>query len=286
MIYIQDWMHDYVYRTEIQPLPIVSSGAHDTSVEALAERIRNDLDIELDWYEQTRDSDESFKYLREKSVAAGIIIMMSGIAGNNTRRSLNIEEFRAFTLIDDYAPLIFINATDTKNGRLFSLIHELAHVWVGQNSVFNGSEYIFNDQSYLETKCNAVAAEILIPRETFISMWKENHTEVTYDFICKLARHFRCSTIVVARRALDQRFITKNAYNEIVDNVTTKSCEMKAISSTGGNYYATMATRLDTRFLFALASSVTDGTTLYTDAYRLTKTNRTTFNKLLETVRG
>lgn len=285
MISIQDWMHEYVKRTETRPLPIVGAGAHDTSVEALTTRIRNDLDIGNNWYEFSRDADASFKYLREKGEAAGIIIMMNGIAGNNTRRSLNIEEFRAFTLIDEYAPLIFINATDTKNGRLFSLVHEIAHVWVGQNSVYNGNDFIINDQSYIETKCNAVAAELLAPKEYFVNMWSSIQSRNAADAVCQIARYFKCSTVVVARRALDQKYITKEVYDDIAAIAIAKSCEVKT-NSPGGDYYATMATRLDTRFLFALASSIIDGTTLHTDAYRLTKTNRTTFSKLLESVRG
>jgi len=285
MVSIQDWMHEYVKRTEARILPIVGAGAHDTSVEALTKRIRSDLDIKLNWFESSRDADASFKYLRERGEAAGIIVMMNGIVGSNTRRSLNFEEFRAFTLIDEYAPLIFINATDTKNGQLFSLVHELAHIWIGQNSVFNGSEFSLNGQGYIETKCNAVAAEILVPMEVFVNIWRGTQIKSAKDAICQIARYFKCSTIVVARRALDQKYITKDEYNEITAVAIAKSCEVKT-SSSGGNYYATMATRLDHRFLFALASSIMDGTTLHTDAYRLTKTNRTTFSRLLEAVRG
>ncbi len=67
----------------------------------------------------------------------GIVIMLNGIVGANTHRGLSIDEFRAFTLIDDFAPLIFINATDSKAGLLFSLIHEFVHIGIGANSLFN-----------------------------------------------------------------------------------------------------------------------------------------------------
>lgn len=285
MVSIQDWMHEYVKRTDDQPLKIVGSGESDSTVAALATRIRRDLDIEENWYELTSDADAAFKYLREKGEAAGIIIMMNGIAGNNTRRSLNIEEFRAFTLVDIYAPLVFINATDTINGRLFSLVHEMAHVWVGQNSVFNGSGFTLNGQSYIEIKCNAVAAEILVPKRAFLAIWNNTNSQNSMATICRIARHFKCSTTVVARRALDQTFITQDLYEDVVAQAIENSCNVRA-KSPGGNYYATMATRIDTRLLFALASSIANGTTLYTEAYKLTKTNRTTFSRLIETVRG
>lgn len=284
MVCIQDWMHEYVKRNNEEPLQVVGSGEHDASVEVLANRIRSDLDIPLNWYELTKDADDSFKFLREKGEAAGIIIMMSGIAGNNTRRSLNLEEFRAFTLVDNYAPLIFINATDTINGRLFSLVHEMAHVWVGQNSVFNGSSFSLRKHGYIEVKCNAVAAEILIPQETFKKKWENDITPDAKKKICQFARYFKCSTTAIARRALDQKYIAKSIYEDIAEQ-SQISCAEK-VKSSGGNYYATMATRIDTRLLFALASSITNGTTLHTEAYKLTNTNRTTFSRLLEQARG
>ena len=285
MVSIQDWMHEYVKRTDAQPIQIVGSGKGDSTVEALATRIRSDLDIESNWYETTVDADSSFKYLREKGEAVGIIIMMNGIVGNSTKRSLKIEEFRAFTLVDDYAPLIFINATDTKNGRLFSLVHEMVHVWLGQNSVYNNTSIYLDAQSFTETKCNAVAAEILVPKRAFTSMWINTTIQKKTTEICRLARYFKCSTVVIARRALEQNYITKVIYDEVVAEAIEKSCTVKA-KSPGGDYYATLATRIDTRLLFALANSISNGTTLYTEAYKLTKTSRVTFSKLLESVRG
>lgn len=285
MVSIQDWMHEYVIRTNDQQISIVGSGKNDASVEALATRIRNDLELPTNWYEMTKDADDSFKILRERGEAAGIVIMMSGIVGNYTKRTLNIEEFRAFTLIDNYAPLIFINATDTMNGRLFSLAHEMAHVWVGQNSVFNGSVFQQNkNDNYIEVKCNAVAAEILIPRTAFKAMWENDKTLDYIKKICQFARYFKCSTTAVARRAFDFNYIDKSIYNTVVNQAQT-GCAIKA-KKTGGNYYSTMGTRIDMRLLFALASSISSGATLYTEAYKLTNTNRTTFSKLLELTRG
>lgn len=284
MTSVQDWMHEFVKKTEGQPVRVVGSGGHDASVDALANRIRSDLDLPTNWYEMTKDADESFKLLREKCEAAGIIIMMSGIVGNNTRRSLNIEEFRAFTLVDEFAPLIFINATDTMNGRLFSLVHEMAHVWVGQNSVFNGINFNLKENGYIEVKCNAVAAEIIVPRVNFQQIWGTSKNPDINKTVCQLARIFRCSTTVIARRAFDYKYIEKQEYEDIVKQAQIGCVEK--VKRDGGNFYTTMATRIDTRLLYALASSVSNGTTLHTEAYKLTNTNRTTFSKLVELMRG
>ena len=91
--------------------------------------------------------------------------MMNGVVGNNTHRKLSVNEFRAFTLIDEYAPLIFINTADSKNGKLFSILHEFVHVLLGKNSFYN-DEYGTNMYNSAEERfCNAGRApEIRIRR--------------------------------------------------------------------------------------------------------------------------
>jgi hypothetical protein len=86
----------------------------------IADAIRTDVDLDINWYAEQDDIREAYNALRERLSNAGIIILMNGIVGNNTHRKLNIEEFRAITLTDEYAPLIFINSNDTQSGKLFS----------------------------------------------------------------------------------------------------------------------------------------------------------------------
>jgi len=92
---------------------------------------------------------------------------MNGIVGNNTSRHLSIEEFRAFTLIDEYAPLIFINSADSKGGKIFSLLHEFIHIGLAQNSLYNASQDDFHVVHPVETFCNGVTAEIIAPYDLF-----------------------------------------------------------------------------------------------------------------------
>src|SRR5699024_4750351 len=87
-----------------------------------ANKIRSVFNLDKRWYENTNSSKSTFNYLRDVFSHYGVVVMQSGIALNNTHRPLNLEEFRAFTLVDDYVPLIFINNLDSNNGKTFSLL--------------------------------------------------------------------------------------------------------------------------------------------------------------------
>ena len=56
--------------------------------------------------------------------------------------------------------------------------------------------------------------------------------------------------------------------------------------SSGGDFYNTLLSNLDHRFLAALERSVIQGNTQDTDAYRLTATNRKTYREALERMGG
>ena len=135
--------------------------------------------------------------------------------------------------------------------------------------------------------CNAVAAEILVPSEIFINLWNNMVNKSVYEKIKKIASIFRCGTTVIARRALDNGYIRLDIYNKIAEEAVKYYIENEESKSTnGGDYYITAASRYDNRFLIALDNSIHEGKTQFTDAYRLTNTNRKTFSKLLDKVRG
>lgn len=277
---IVDWTRSYLESNHYEANPIVGVCKDLSDSMAIADTVRQLLELPVNWFEQT---DNSFTYLRNKMSEKGVIIMMNGVVRENTHRPLNIKEFRAFTIIDEFAPLIFINATDSLNGRLFSLLHEFVHVCLGRDNLFNDLHPGRSTDS-IETLCNAVSAEILVPATLFSSVWDEHASPKLpiADTIKMVAKVFKCSQIVIARRAYDERKINRRLYDEIVQVAIEKYRQVFSIKKGGGNYYSTKATRIDRRLFSFIIDSIAQGRTLYSEAFRLTSTNRHTFFELAE----
>ena len=286
---IQNWMTEYVVENGQEELDYVGSAENVNDVILIADKIRKTIGIDKEWYTIGGSAADSFRYLKSSLGEIGIIVMMSGIVGNNTRRKLNVEEFRAFTLVNKLAPLIFINTCDSDAGKLFSLLHELTHICLGVNSFYIDFVSNGDTDNAIEITCNAVAAEILVPNDIFINKWNDIKGTIT-EKTEALSKAFRCSQYVIARKALNNNKITKKIYVEIIAILTEQYKKWKeqqnANESSGGNFYRTLGSKLDHRFVYALASSAKEGRTQYTEVYRLTNTNRKTFGKLLADIGG
>ena len=279
---VQDWMADYYQENGYDPSPYVGCCNINQSYKNIAGDIRRKLGIKEDWFVLCRDSSEAFRFLRSRISALGIMVMRSGIVGNNTSRKLSLSEFRAFTLINEYAPLIFINSNDTENGKLFSLLHELAHVWLGENSLYNEPYASQENVSRLEQVCNAIAAEILAPDKLFIEQWKEHHN------LEKLSKYFRCSRFVIIRKALENGFVSREEFSKTLLVLQREYQKWRQDKKTkgngGGNFYKTLATRWDRTFINALDEMTRSGSTQYMEAYRLTGTQSSSFSKLIQEI--
>lgn len=274
----QEWYRNHALVSGAEPLRFIASATIRDSVSETAQRIRDQLNFS--WTDRRQDSTwaDALRRLIDSAEDAGILVMVSGIVGNNTHRGLDPDEFRGFALSDTLAPLIFINGADTKAAQIFTLIHEVAHLWIGQTALSDAS---LDSTGGNETElwCNRVAAEVLVPLD---SLRAEFRGQIETEELERLAKLYKVSTLVVLKRIYDLGRLTwdvyQNAYHEELRRVLGL---LSRRDSPGGNYYYTQPLRVSRRFARAIISDTSTGRTLHRDAFRLLGTKKyETFVKL------
>lgn len=280
----QAWMREHLVEDDEQPLAFVGSANLDTPATEVANSIRLELGLASGWAKQLKTWTDALRTFREAAEGAGIVVASSGIVGNNTHHKLDPTEFRGFVLVDPIVPFVFLNAADAKGAQMFTLAHELAHVWFGVSAVFDLAGLQPADNK-IEAACNAVAAELLVPAEELKTEW--NDAKEAAEPFNALARHFKVSAIVAARRALDLHLISKTAFFEFYDDYIAQDHGQKTSKKQdGGNFYATQSVRLGRRFAETVIRAAREGRLLYRTAYELTGLWGTTFDKYAAAVEG
>lgn len=280
----QAWMRDLLIEEGHEQLDFVGSGERIRNFKSLAQRIRQQLDLDADWAEPLGTWEDALRTLRSAIERIGILVFTSSVVGLNNHRKLDPEEFRGFVLCDPYAPVIFVNSADSKSAQMFTLAHELAHVWLGWDGLFNLINMMpSNEES--ERFCNRVAAEFLIPGYKLAERWDE--AKVTSQPFRTIARWFKVSPIVAARRALDLKLITKRKFFRFyeMDQEDWQRQKAKQRKKKGGpDFYRTQDVRLGRRFASAVVRATREGRILYRDAYRLTDLKGETFSRYADIV--
>lgn len=269
----QDWMRDELIEQGQERLPFIGQFSLKNRPEDVAVDMRKRLGLQTHWAKSIHTWQDALAILRRRVQDVGILIVLNGVVGNNGHRKLNPEEFRGFALSDDYAPLVFINASDAKSAQMFTIAHELAHLWLGLDAVsgFNAT-FPANDKS--EQFCNKVAAEFLIPAKDFPNTWEE--TELAADRYKQVAKQFKVSPIVAARRALDLKYISYQTFSEFYREYVRAEFKIK---SSGGDFFATQHVRVGERFGRAVITAAKEGRLLYRDAFQLVGFGGATFDK-------
>lgn len=256
----QVWYKDYQKDQDAKSLDFVGRFNLRSKVNAIVDDMRSELGIEP---HPTRGNWENYhKLLIQRIEDIGILVMRQGSLGHHTK-PLHVSEFRGFAIADKHVPVIFINLADAPVARLFTLIHELTHVWIGESGISDGSEATHRKEEIL---CNAVAAEFLVPGIEFRDHWQEN--ENWKDNLPALEAHFHVSQWVLARRALTLNYISRDDYRAFIAYLKKKHDEREK-SSGGPSYYVTLKSQTSERFARALLSETLSGNVLLRDAGQL-----------------
>ncbi|MGI8756594.1 MAG: ImmA/IrrE family metallo-endopeptidase [Acidimicrobiales bacterium] len=272
----QDWYRTFAQVDQQAPVAFIGSMTVQTEVTEAANSMRSALGFGVG--ERGPTWTKALRHLAEEAEEAGILVMVNGVVRSNTHRKLDPQEFRGFALVDDLAPLVFVNGADTKAAQIFTLAHELAHLWLGE-SALSDADLAGRPTDDSERWCNQVAAEFLVPLD-LLQVAFDPEPELA-DELNRLARIFKASTLVVLRRVHDAGHLSWSAYRAAYRTELVRVLELVADGTSGGNFYNTQPVRTSKRFSRALITSTLEGHTLYTDAFAMLGFKKvSTFNEL------
>jgi Zn-dependent peptidase ImmA (M78 family)/transcriptional regulator with XRE-family HTH domain len=278
----QDWYKEYLRDSgRASRLKFVDSFDYHTATPGdVAVSIRSTLDINLSLRNSVSSWSEYLSTLTRHAEDAGVLVMRSSIVGNITRRPVSVEEVQGFAMADPLAPVVFVNSGDYKAAQIFTLAHELAHIWIGQSAIGDPNPLHFSGPD-IETFCNRVATAVLVPKSQFISAWNalaENDARIS-----TLARRFWVSTIVILRRARELELISVPEFNRLREDELKKTTEGQTTS--GGDFYRNVFARMSPRFTNAVLAEVNQSKTLLRDGARLLGISVPTLAKFAEMVK-
>jgi Zn-dependent peptidase ImmA (M78 family) len=260
----QEWYRDFLRSAGDDRLNLVGSARTTDDYVDTAARIRHALGFDVDERRRIPTWTDALRRFIEQADTLGVLVMVSGVVGSNNRRKLDPQEFRGFALADDQAPLVFINGADTKAAQMFTLAHELAHVWLGQSAVSDSQALAVPDHA-VERWCNCVAAELLVPLEEVRREY--DRTAGLRNEVDRLARRFKVSTLVILCRIHDAGALSRQAFWRTYEEELAR---LRALpKGSGGDFYLTLGARASKTFARALVISTLEGRTSFTEAFRL-----------------
>lgn len=259
----QDWYRHFALAHDQPPLDFVGSLDTSSNVVTAGDEIRESLGFGLDARTAFSTWTEALSGLAQYAEEVGVLVMINGVVGSDTHRKLDPQEFRGFALVDDRAPVVFINGADTKAAQIFTLAHELIHIWIGQSALDNAPPGQQADRA-VERWCNEVAAEILVPKASLRQQF-DDRADLRGE-VRRLARVYKVSTLVALRAIYDAGYLNwgdfRRAYVEELESLPETQ------QGDGGNFYNTAPIRASKRFTRAIINDVLEGRTPYREAFR------------------
>lgn len=271
----QEWLRESLVENDAEPLAFVGSARLADDPDAVGHEMRRALGLDLGWAAGVRTWQDAVGELRRAIEQLGVMAVINGVVGNNTHRRLSVQEFRGFALTDPYAPLIFVNGADAKSAQMFTLAHELAHIWLGTEGL-SGFESLLPGGTDVEDWCNVAAGEFLAPERELRARWRQVRRKASP--FQDLAQAFKVSPVVAARRTLDLNLVDRNTFFDFYKRYVNR--EQKAgMKSSGGDFYNNQNTRVGELFGTRVLRAAMEGRIGFKEAYDLTGLRGGTFQK-------
>ena len=240
VLFKRDWLKEHRIANGAGKLPFVAKFNESSSIQEIAADMRAVLGMPR--RPSRKDDSSYFSAISTAAEDAGIMVMKNGIAGGGTSRKIDSSIFRGFCIVDEIVPVVVVNSNDYRFSQIFTLAHELAHIWIGQSALsnFDVVEHKLSDLQSIEKFCSKVAAEFLAPREAFIANWQDGID--LKDQVENLSRDFMISPVTVARRAFDLGLVGGNEYRSFMEDqkIILAAIKKKEREKEGGPPYHVM----------------------------------------------
>ncbi|MCH4018597.1 MAG: ImmA/IrrE family metallo-endopeptidase [Prevotella sp.] len=274
MIDRQDWLSDYLHKNDFDKVAFVGKYHDIRNPEVLAKAIHQELHLPVNWAFSFKTVNDAINHIVQIMEDCGVIVTFNSMVGYNTKRPLSVRECRGFSLIDDYAPFIFINSKDVKGAQMFTLMHEFTHVLLGYSSGIGDLDEV-ESASELEKLCDKTAALTLVPQDLFANEW----TKIPYRYDI-LTKRFKVSRYVIARRAAEVGYIQKEQMFQLYNKWNEEPLPEK---KDGHADFKVLAVRRNSKiFLVHVCNALSNRQILYSDACRMIGLKGDTFERVVK----
>lgn len=232
-------------------------------------QIRELLDIDFNELKKLRDS-KVLNYWKSKIEALGIMIFQF--------KGINPSVTRGFSFSEQPLPLIAINQRDSYYARVFTMIHEFVHVLLGKEGLCD-SELHFGEEHELETHCNEIASNTMVPLDLLQSeiINKQTDYKRTRTHIESLSNTYKASYSVILIQLSKLGKIESSIKTRIIKELKSSSKKptkggmsfYTLFFSSNSKLYLTMVSSAFDRDLITLTNVATYLGTRYDTADRL-----------------
>lgn len=264
---------------EASPKSFVSSSAITDNAKEVAQRITNALQIPMQRSDWGNSADEFFRQLRAATEKLGVFVLLVGDLGSH-HSTLDENVFRGYASVDTVAPFIVINDHDARTARSFTLIHELAHIYVGKSGISGTPESITTNstEGQVEQFCNDVAGFVLLPRSFATQkpqeLSRDNQNDAT-RYIEEVAKHWIVSEPLVAFRLYRLGWISQALYRDLSRTYADRWEKYKStnkstkIKKGGPDYYVLRQNKLGNALVGVVCRTVRENLLTHTRAARV-----------------
>ncbi|UWU91711.1 XRE family transcriptional regulator [Bradyrhizobium sp. CB1015] len=246
---------------EAEPLPFVASMSMRDGVGAVLSSIRRTIKLDLAEFRAQASPESAFALLRSRVEAAGVFVLLIGNLGSH-HTAIDVETFRGFALSDNIAPFVVLNDQDARSAWSFTLVHELAHLWLGATGVSGGFA-----EAQIETFCNDVASGFLLPANelALVQVDRKTDDDTAAKRIGDFARERHLSASMVAYNLFRADIITEATWRTVSAlflaqwRKSRDAQRERQNDSTGPDYYVVRRHRLGSALLNFVSRNMSDG---------------------------